>query len=63
MKNYGNYLMKFEYLPYLEKIKYGEWTGKFNNDGFLIYKPMNINDFERKMLLDIGFDTKWNIDK
>lgn len=63
MRNYGNYLMRFEFLPYLEKIKYGEWTGTYTKDGFLIYKPVSINEFERKMLLDIGFDTKWNIDK
>ena len=60
MKNYENYLIRFDYLPYLEKVKYGKWTGDYTKEGYLIYKPLEKNDFERKLLLSMGFSDKWN---
>ena len=62
MKNYENYLLRFGYLSYIEKTKFGKFTGRYSKDGLLVYEPFTMNEFERKMMLDIGFDTKWNID-
>lgn len=63
MKNYEMYLFTFNYLSYIDKTKYGKFTGSYTKEGFLVYEPLGLTEFERKMLLDFGFDTKWNIDK
>jgi len=63
MNNYENYLKEFDSLSYIDKGKYGRWTGDFTEDNHMVYAPLTINQFGRKMLLDIGFDTKWDIIK
>lgn len=59
MTKYEVYIIKFNYLSYVEKIKYGEWTGKFGTNGFLIYKHLSVSDFDRRLLLDTWFNEKW----
>lgn len=63
MTLYENYVFKFEYLSYIEKSKFGKWTNKFTKDGFLIYEPYSIQEFERKLDLETVFNLKWGENK
>ena len=59
MEKYENYLLLFPTLSYLEKSKFGKPIQKYTKDGFQLYEPFSLYEFERKMELNTSFKMKW----